>query len=404
MTIALLRRATSTRYIFLLSGITFILWSLATSVVPKSFTLSALLQMDLDPSATQNMVTNATVTNASLNDASIRPHLGIGIAHTYIYVISLADRQDRREQMEFLRTIQDLTWTVIDAVPGNATLVNRILDWVARHRTESKKMGMLGFHWPEEIEALSVSPGPLKQSGSDTWAETSPSSKPKSSKVDPLTYSTLPCAIEDNAIPKFTNDTPEWMVLSPAKVACWHSHISAIRRFVEGQDSHDHRRGDDVAVILEDDIDMEKDISTRLSQVWAFLPAGWDIVFLGTWDDVIMPMLSDASEPLRAELFHDLSRSLLVRRIILPVAHGIRGYKPSSITLPEMHARIRTLAPRSSTAPAAPTLPTVCIFSGTRPGVCVAHPEWSFEGLLDRSEPYRAKEERKQRYFTWFWE
>ena len=309
MTIVLLRRVTSTRYIFLLSGIAFILWSLATSVVPKSFTLSALLQADLDQPTTPLTQYFTSATNTSSSDAPvpISPHLGIGIAHTHIYVVSLADRQDRRDQMEFLRMIQDLTWTVIDAVPGNAPLVHRILDWVALHRTESKKMGMSGFHWPEEINALSVSPGPLKQSGSDTWAETSPSSKPKSSKIDPLTYSNLPCAIEDNAIPAFTNDTPEWMVLSPAKVACWHSHISAIHRFVERQDAHDHRRaGDDVAVILEDDIDMEKDISTRLSQVWTFLPTGWDIVFLGTCDDMIPPMLSDACEPLRSEPSHGL--------------------------------------------------------------------------------------------------
>lgn len=225
------------------------------------------------------------------NSLKTRPNLGLGIAHTHVYVISLADRQDRREQMEFLRTIQDLTWTVIDAVPRNATLVSRILDWVTLHRAESKKIGTLGFRWPEEINALSILPGPLRKSGSDTWAETSPSSKPKSGKIQPSTYSSLPCAIEDDSIPTFTNDTPEWMVLSPAKIACWHSHISAIRQFIERQDSYDDRRGDDVAVILEDDIDMEKDISTRLSQVWTFLPAGWDIVFLGAYDGVILRML-----------------------------------------------------------------------------------------------------------------
>jgi GR25 family glycosyltransferase involved in LPS biosynthesis len=403
MTITLLRRVTSTRYIFLLSALAFILWSLATSLAPKSSVLSALFQMDLDQSIAKTMITqhSTSATNASLSEVTmpntlkIRPQLGIGMAHTHLYVISLADRQDRREQMEFLRTIQDLTWTVIDAVPGNATLVNRILDWVALHRTESKKIDTLGFRWPEEINALSVSHESLKQSGSDTWAETLPSSKPKSGKSGPSTYSSLPCAIEDDSIPTFTNGTPEWMVLSPAKVACWHSHISAIRRFVEGQDSHDRRRRDNVAVILEDDIDMEKDISARLSQVWTFLPAGWDIVFLGKYGDIFTPILCNTSEPLRSELFHDLSRSLLVRRILLPVAYGIQGYKPSSITLPEMHARIRTLALRSPAAPAAPTLSALCVFSGSRPGICMAHPEWSSKELLHRSESHCAKEERK---------
>ena len=247
---------------------------------------------------------STNTTNANLSDASTgtpnsllnnRPHLGIGVAHTHIYVISLADRQDRREQMAFLRMIQDLTWTIIDAIPGNATLVNRILDWVVLQRAEGKKIGASSFQWPEEINALSTShaTAPLSPSGSDTWAEISPSSKPKSG---PFTYSSLPCAIEDDSIPTFTNDTPEWMVLSPAKIACWHSHISAIRRFVDRQDAYNHRRDDDVAIILEDDIDMEKDISTRLSQVWTFLPAGWDIVFLGTYGDTIMHMSHNASD------------------------------------------------------------------------------------------------------------
>ena len=312
MTITLLRRVTSTRYIFLLSGLAFVLWSLATSLAPKSSTLSALLQMDLDQSLAQTVIfQHSNAKNASLSEVTMpnslktRPQHGIGIADAQLYVISLSDRQDRREQMEFLRTIQDLTWTVIDAVPGNATLVSRILDWVAVHRAESN--GVLGFRWPEEINAFSVSHEPLKQSGSDAWAETSPSSKPKSGKFGPSTYSSLPCAIEDDSIPTFTNGTPEWMVLSSAKVACWHSHISAIRRFVEGHDSQDHRREDDVAIILEDDIDMEKDISTRLSQVWTFLPAGWDIVFLGKYGGIFARMF-DAREPLHSELFHDLSK------------------------------------------------------------------------------------------------
>ncbi|KAF8439285.1 hypothetical protein L210DRAFT_3541758 [Boletus edulis BED1] len=234
-------------------------------------------------------MTNADSSSAATmsNTPKIRPHLGIGIPRTHIYVISLAERQDRREQMELLRTTQNLTWTVVDAVPGNATLVNRIFDWVTLYHTESssKVLGTSSFRWPEEINALSVSTHePWKQSGSDTWSETSPSSKPKfPGKFGSSTYANLACATEDDSILALANDTPKWMVLSPAKVACWHSHVSAIRLFVERQDAHDRHRGDDVAVILEDDID---DISIRLSQIWTFLPAGWDIVFLGhCWSD-----------------------------------------------------------------------------------------------------------------------
>jgi GR25 family glycosyltransferase involved in LPS biosynthesis len=46
-----------------------------------------------------------------------------------------------------------------------------------------------------------------------------------------------------------------------------------IRSIADGQD--------DVALVLEDDVDMELDIRQRLLGVWDSLPSVWDIVFLG---------------------------------------------------------------------------------------------------------------------------
>ncbi|KAG6808602.1 hypothetical protein H0H92_003577 [Tricholoma furcatifolium] len=40
-------------------------------------------------------------------------------------------------------------------------------------------------------------------------------------------------------------------------------------------------RADDAVIVLEDDVDMERDIQQRLQSVWSFLPSGWDIVYLG---------------------------------------------------------------------------------------------------------------------------
>ncbi|KZT64019.1 hypothetical protein DAEQUDRAFT_733160 [Daedalea quercina L-15889] len=42
-----------------------------------------------------------------------------------------------------------------------------------------------------------------------------------------------------------------------------------------------HSQTDEVSVILEDDVDMERDIHDRLREVWRSLPDDWDIVFLG---------------------------------------------------------------------------------------------------------------------------
>ena len=38
---------------------------------------------------------------------------------------------------------------------------------------------------------------------------------------------------------------------------------------------------DDVALIFEDDIDMEWDLERRLRYLWSFLPDNWDMVLIG---------------------------------------------------------------------------------------------------------------------------
>ena len=58
------------------------------------------------------------------------------------------------------------------------------------------------------------------------------------------------------------------------EIACWHSHYEVLRAIADGDD--------DVAIILEDDIDMEWDLERRLRYVWPFLPEKWDQVWIGT--------------------------------------------------------------------------------------------------------------------------
>ncbi|KAK7040866.1 hypothetical protein VNI00_009462 [Paramarasmius palmivorus] len=64
------------------------------------------------------------------------------------------------------------------------------------------------------------------------------------------------------------------MILSPARVACWHSHLQTIQTILDSSFSG-------ISIIFEDDIDMEIDIRRRLRHVWNQLPDDWDIVFLG---------------------------------------------------------------------------------------------------------------------------
>jgi GR25 family glycosyltransferase involved in LPS biosynthesis len=72
----------------------------------------------------------------------------------------------------------------------------------------------------------------------------------------------------------YSSRLPEYKILSLSRIACWHSHLSVIQRV----STH---RPNEVALILEDDVDMEEDITERLSAIWSLLPSNWDIVFLG---------------------------------------------------------------------------------------------------------------------------
>ncbi|KAF8550963.1 hypothetical protein OG21DRAFT_1478333 [Imleria badia] len=230
-----------------------------------------------------------------------RPHF-LGVA-SHIYLISLPQRQDRREQMERLRVALNLSWTIIDATPSTNPLIYRLLDWVVYHReqapliggekpsTDTQTSSNFTFRWPRDIDALSVlTHEPLLPSGSDVWT-TEPPPFPESIKPSSLSSPPpLMNAVDDYAMPTGILSEVHWMKLTPGQVACWHSHTSAIRTFAGKDDT----QPEDVAVFLEDDVDMEKDIAHRLSDLWNFLPAGWDIVLLGhCWsNEAFYPSLS----------------------------------------------------------------------------------------------------------------
>lgn len=56
---------------------------------------------------------------------------------------------------------------------------------------------------------------------------------------------------------------------------CWHSHVTVLRRIAESQD--------EIALILEDDVDMEWDFERRMRYLLQFLPPNkWDQLMLGT--------------------------------------------------------------------------------------------------------------------------
>lgn len=220
----------------------------------------------------------------------------LGIA-SRIIVLSLPRRIDRREQMDILRATLGLRWTYVDAVESTSAVVERIITWITILRGGSTVIASGdmadadAFRWPRNIDALSSSLQTLGLEGSDFWTLPLRTEDTKvqlemvegvSSTIPTVSTEPLTCAYEDNVILPFTTDLPEYQLLTPAKIACWNSHLSVIRRIAESDSKTRSTEEQDVSVILEDDIDMEWDIRERLADIWTLLPAGWDVVFLGT--------------------------------------------------------------------------------------------------------------------------
>ena len=211
-----------------------------------------------------------------------------------IIVVSLPWRMDRREDMERLRHALRLEWTFVDATPFNDSRVQPILDEVRRRRQIYTAQNLSHFDWPGYLDDVlaTASSGLL---GSDLWTFGLPDTPSEittfNSLLDRLpsndsvvrtkpTLEPLTCATQNNTTGQpYATSLPTYMLLTAAKIACWNSHVQLIREIAAH--AVDHSPCGDAVLVLEDDIDMEKDIRERLHAVWTALPAEWDVVFLG---------------------------------------------------------------------------------------------------------------------------
>ncbi|KAJ6568985.1 hypothetical protein B0H19DRAFT_939192 [Mycena capillaripes] len=191
------------------------------------------------------------------------------------YVISLPHRRDRYEEMERLRIRLSLRWTYVVAEDSQSPLVGRIMSQVRSIRQEELKTNeyppnttiKLPFQWPSPDTPTSSLP--FESLSHETPLPPSPLPATSDSDSEPLT-----CATENFTILPYSEQLPEYKILSRSRIACWHSHQSVIQRV----STHAPEKP---ALILEDDVDMEADIKERLLFVWSALPLDWDIVFLG---------------------------------------------------------------------------------------------------------------------------
>ena len=263
----------------------------------------------------------------------------LGIAGR-IYVISLPRRGDRRVRMEALGKFMDLDFTFVNATDASANTVTTIMERVRWERV----LHAIHIHWgfsPEpssnltdlersdyiewlpdahpycdfENENVLLQSDHLGLDGSDLWTLDPLQDKRSSQFTNPLPDPPspdlrlpLPCAPIPLSLPSLAqshedavehdkygitalgkeavDDAPQivptphspfaiHLTLSRGMIACWHSHVQVLRRISEGSDN--------VAVVLEDDVDVEYDLKARLALLWSSLPAQWDIVFLGMW-------------------------------------------------------------------------------------------------------------------------
>lgn len=228
---------------------------------------------------------------------SSHQQLSPALAFSKIYVISLPRRADRRAQMDLLKDSLRVNWTYMDAVEANSSAVTTVLRQVyllrsevesrLQHGTEHAQEGAVFsvFDWPRDIEAVVHAHGPVQPFGADFW--TLPSSHDSTSLANSLTFSHTPsahhvatvdlpplaCAAGNNISATFSSTLPFHRHLTSAKAACWHSHFQTIREVANGEH--------EAVLVLEDDVDVERDMDRRLQALLGALPGNWDIIYLG---------------------------------------------------------------------------------------------------------------------------
>ncbi|KAH8833065.1 hypothetical protein DL96DRAFT_1523361 [Flagelloscypha sp. PMI_526] len=220
-----------------------------------------------------------------------------------IWVVSLENRQDRKEHMKTLaHALGNLSFTYHPARDPfhnelDRKVVEDTINYVlyerekAAYDTRSRPNGEQGrkkafkFEWSEDAKIGTSLP--LAESSlldADFWLL--PSSDPRKPRL-PDTFKRLQLNPTGESVSSSSRPAPqivyddseiwdsqEWNAMDPAKVGCWWSHYEILRKIAEeSQDDGPH-------LILEDDVDFEFDIQKRLLTLFEHLP-GWDVLFLG---------------------------------------------------------------------------------------------------------------------------
>ncbi|KZT38747.1 hypothetical protein SISSUDRAFT_1033120 [Sistotremastrum suecicum HHB10207 ss-3] len=227
---------------------------------------------------------------SAIRSTDTRPHSKtLGVADN-VYLITLPQRTDRRERMDKIARALDITFTYFEGTDHHSERVAKIMDRVKWQRgriddrdaepadwpeadTESHPEVIFDaypFQWSSDVIVNQLNPlnNSLGIAGSDYWTLDPP---------DPVWEASHPLpSTKDKKMIMTTigfNDAYKNVALTNAMIGCWDSHARLWRKIVEN--------GDKVAIIFEDDIDMEFDIEKRILRMWPALPKDWDVVMLG---------------------------------------------------------------------------------------------------------------------------
>jgi hypothetical protein len=284
--------------------------------------------------------------------ADARAHADtLGVAGA-IYVPSLPHRGDRRANMRALAGRLGARLTFVDAADARGPAVGNILDHV-RVLRQGAPPTPAEFAWPPGGAPPLDWTAPVL--GADTLDRRTP----------------LTCSWDNVTIRPFSAELPDWDVLNAGKVACWESHVAVLRRVAAAPWRAGGRiRAADVAIVLEDDVDLELDIAVRLAGLWPHLPKAWDMVFLGA---CARACTCRPAADTRARL-------VLVRRVGQRADRRVHApgdgaaERAAARHRAAVHTRIRGVRPRRAPAARAPRAPAIRVQPRDRPGVRVARP------------------------------
>ena len=187
------------------------------------------------------------------------------LTFTHIYVLSLAKRTDRRERMSKIARALGLELTFVDAMDK----ADPAMGWIGERVAETRKKKVKLIAKAREVDKSTIGGGGIESvwlEGMDVEDLRLPSLAEKRwkgkdwvtylSEADPATLRPRPGFNVSEALYDPNEDNERRQLTEPV-LATWFSHVKVAKTMEEN--------GDESALVLEDDVDLEWDIG----RLWA---------------------------------------------------------------------------------------------------------------------------------------